>query len=92
MHDSRQIFELMDYLEASVFNHILKKDVVRERDNIRTIPFNLLFGKWKSAANSKSICFSTKWCLSYIVFALKDEPKKWSYLDGVGVIKRFYGT
>ena len=37
--------------------------------------FTLRYGVWKRAANSKLICFSTKWCRSYIVFALQFHVK-----------------
>ena len=37
--------------------------------------FTRLFGKWKSAANSKLIYFSIKWCRSNIVFSLVNAAK-----------------
>ena len=38
--------------------------------------FTTCIGEWKSAANSKLICLSTKWSRSYIVLALETKTPK----------------
>ena len=59
----RKILELWQYKIDSIWSK-------NKLDLKLSLFFTLLFGEWKSAAISKLICFSTKWCRSYIVFAL----------------------
>ena len=46
--------------------------------------FTRLYGEWKKRGNFKNNCFSTKWCRSYIVFALE----LWEWKDVMPKLER----